>query len=149
MACKTDDQSSQKWPASVCSSTASLDKNGFGLASLQHKSTLTVLMASNMPSFYRSKVGYPSPTSSQNPGSKNAQYLPNMAKIHYYRHKNQTKIHKLYNKNHFSFNMGIIPLYLARAPKCLVTCIDVAKRQPIGLCAGPLSRTIWSHVVMV
>jgi len=43
MACKTDDRSSQKWPASVCSSTTSLHKNGFGLASLQHKSALTVL----------------------------------------------------------------------------------------------------------
>jgi hypothetical protein len=38
-----DDRSSQKWPASVCSSIASLHKNGFGLASLQHNSALTVL----------------------------------------------------------------------------------------------------------
>jgi hypothetical protein len=33
-------------------------------------------MASNMPGLYRFEVGYPSPTSSQNLGSKNAQYLP-------------------------------------------------------------------------
>jgi hypothetical protein len=38
-----DVQSSQKWLASLCSSIASLHKNGFGLASLQHKSALTVL----------------------------------------------------------------------------------------------------------
>jgi hypothetical protein len=38
-------------------------------------------MASNMPILYRSEVGYPSPTSSQNLGSKRAQYLPIMAKI--------------------------------------------------------------------
>jgi hypothetical protein len=35
-------------------------------------------MASNRPGFYRSEVGYPSPTSSQNLGSKRAQYLPKM-----------------------------------------------------------------------
>jgi hypothetical protein len=38
-------------------------------------------MASNKPGFYRSEVGYPSPTSSQNLASKNAQYLPKMDKI--------------------------------------------------------------------
>jgi hypothetical protein len=38
-------------------------------------------MASNRPGFYRSEVGYHSPTSSQNLASKNAQYLPKMAKI--------------------------------------------------------------------
>jgi hypothetical protein len=51
-------------------------------------------MASNRPGFYRSEVGYPSPTSSQNLGSKRAQYLPIMAKIHYYRLKNNKKIQK-------------------------------------------------------
>jgi hypothetical protein len=49
-------------------------------------------MASNRPGFYRSEVGYPSPTSSQNLGSKRAQYLPIMAKISINRPKNQIKI---------------------------------------------------------
>jgi hypothetical protein len=40
-------------------------------------------MASNSPGFYRFEVGYPSPTSSQNLGSKRVQYLPIMAKIHF------------------------------------------------------------------
>jgi hypothetical protein len=44
-------------------------------------------MASNRPGFYRSEVGYPSPTSSQNLASKRAQYLPKMGqnpqKIHF------------------------------------------------------------------
>jgi hypothetical protein len=48
-------------------------------------------MASNRPGFYRSEVGYPSPTSSQNLASKNAQYLPKMGKIHYYKLKNHKK----------------------------------------------------------
>jgi hypothetical protein len=48
-------------------------------------------MASNMPGLYRSEVGYPSPTSSQNMGSKRAQYLPIMAKSSINRHKNQIK----------------------------------------------------------
>jgi hypothetical protein len=38
-------------------------------------------IASNRLGFYRSEVGYHSPTSSQNLGSKRAQYLPIMAKI--------------------------------------------------------------------
>jgi hypothetical protein len=42
-ALKKTECSSQKWPASVCSSTASLHKDGFGLALLQHNYDLTVL----------------------------------------------------------------------------------------------------------
>jgi hypothetical protein len=80
-ALKKAEYSSRKWPAKVSSSTTPLHKNGFGFVLLQHNSTLTILMASNRPSFYRSEVGYPSPTSSQNLGSKRAQYLPIMAKI--------------------------------------------------------------------
>jgi hypothetical protein len=49
-------------------------------------------MASNKTVLYISEVGYPSPTSSQNVGSKRVQYLPIMAKIHYYRLKNNKKI---------------------------------------------------------
>jgi hypothetical protein len=37
-------------------------------------------MASNMPGLYRSEVGYPSPTSSQNLGSKRVQYPPKWPK---------------------------------------------------------------------
>jgi hypothetical protein len=43
-------------------------------------------MASNRPGLYRFEVGYSSPTSSQNLGSKNAQYLPKMEKINNNRH---------------------------------------------------------------
>jgi hypothetical protein len=49
-------------------------------------------MASIRPGFYRYEVGYHSPTSSQNLGSKRAQYLPIMAKISINRPKNQIKI---------------------------------------------------------
>jgi hypothetical protein len=45
-------------------------------------------IASNMPGFYIFEVDYPSPTSSQNLGSKGAQYLPIMAKIFNNRPKN-------------------------------------------------------------
>jgi hypothetical protein len=53
---------------------------------------MTILMASNKLGFYRSEVGYPSPTSSQNLGSKRAQYPPKMGKIFYYRPKSIKKI---------------------------------------------------------
>jgi hypothetical protein len=90
---KKTECSSQKWPAKVSSSTASLHKNGFGLALLQHNSTLTVLfMTSNMPGLYRSEFGYHSPTSSQNLGSKRAQYPPKWAKISINKPKNHKKI---------------------------------------------------------
>jgi hypothetical protein len=42
-ALKKTECSSRKWPAKVSSSTASLHKNGFGLALLQHKFALTIL----------------------------------------------------------------------------------------------------------
>jgi hypothetical protein len=77
-------------------------------------------MASNRPGFYRSEVGYPSPTSSQNLGSNKAQYLPIMAKIHYYRHKNQIKIQKHYNKTHFMLIVALIPLSLGVRPPLMV-----------------------------
>jgi hypothetical protein len=51
-------------------------------------------MASNMPIFYIFEVGYPSPTSSQNLGSKGVQYLPIMAKIFNNTHKSIKKIPK-------------------------------------------------------
>jgi hypothetical protein len=76
MALKKAEYSLWKWPPKFCSSTTPLHKNGFGLALLQHNSTLTIPMASNRPGLYRSEVGYPSPTSSQNLGSKRAQYPP-------------------------------------------------------------------------
>jgi hypothetical protein len=78
-------------------------------------------MALNRPGFYKSEVGYPSPTSSQNLGSKRAQYLPIMAKIHYYRHKNQIKIQKHYNKTHFMLIVGLSPLSLGMCPPFMVT----------------------------
>jgi hypothetical protein len=43
MTLKYDDQSSQKWPAKVRSSTTSLHKNGFGLEKIQHKPALNLL----------------------------------------------------------------------------------------------------------
>jgi hypothetical protein len=55
-------------------------------------------MASNKPGFYRSEVGYPSPTSSQNLGSKRAQYLPIMAKKTIYGHNISQNPQKLYKK---------------------------------------------------
>jgi hypothetical protein len=48
-------------------------------------------LASYRLGFYRSEFGYPSPTSSQNLASKNAQYPPKMGKIHYYRPKSIKK----------------------------------------------------------
>jgi hypothetical protein len=67
-------------------------------------------MASNRPGFYRSEVGYPSPTSSQNLASKNAQYLPKMDKIHYYRHKINKKSKNYIIKNPLLYkNMGAAP----------------------------------------
>jgi hypothetical protein len=55
-------------------------------------------MASNRPGFYRSEVGYPSPTSSQNLGSKNAQYLPKMDQNPLITGIISNKNPKLYNK---------------------------------------------------
>jgi hypothetical protein len=49
-------------------------------------------MASNRLGFYRSEVGYPSPTSSQNLGSKRAQYPPKRAKISINKPKSHKKI---------------------------------------------------------
>jgi hypothetical protein len=43
MTLKSDDQSSQKSHAEVCSSTTSLHKNGFGLENIQNKPALNVL----------------------------------------------------------------------------------------------------------
>jgi hypothetical protein len=43
MTLKSDDQSSQKWHAKVCSSIAFLHKNGFGLENVQHKPSMNVL----------------------------------------------------------------------------------------------------------
>jgi hypothetical protein len=54
-------------------------------------------MASNRPGLYRFEVGCSSPTSSQNLGSKNAQYLPKMEKINQYQaliNKNPKTIEK-------------------------------------------------------
>jgi hypothetical protein len=59
-------------------------------------------MASNRLGLYISEVGYPSPTSSQNLGSKGAQYLPIMAKIF----NNRPKNHKI------PLNIGNNPLYV-------------------------------------
>jgi hypothetical protein len=50
-------------------------------------------IASNRSGLYISEVGYHSPTSSQNMGSKRAQYLPIMAKISINRLKNNKKTH--------------------------------------------------------
>jgi hypothetical protein len=48
-------------------------------------------MASNKVDFYRSEVGYPSPTSSQIMASKNAEYLPKMGKNPLITGQNQLK----------------------------------------------------------
>jgi hypothetical protein len=82
-------------------------------------------MASNMPSLYISEVGYPSPTSSQNLGSKRAQYPPKWAKISINRPKNQLKNPKPYNKTH---SVNKIQQYIDYPPKSgahpqiVVTC---------------------------
>jgi hypothetical protein len=90
-------------------------------------------MASNRPGFYRSEVGYPSPTSSQNLASKNAQYLPKMDKIHYYRHK--------INKNPNYIKKTTLCLIWAQPPKVHAPghygCLHVARRCPCAL--APLS----------
>jgi hypothetical protein len=67
-------------------------------------------MASNKPGFYRSEVGYPSPTSSQNLGSKRAQYPPKITKISINRHENHKKITFSNVKNPFSTNERDKPL---------------------------------------
>jgi hypothetical protein len=92
-ALKKAEYSLRKWPPKFCSSTTPLHKNGFGFNLLQNNSSLNVpSMASNKLGLYRSEIGYHSPTSSQNLGSKRVQYLPIMAKIHYYRLKNNKQI---------------------------------------------------------
>jgi hypothetical protein len=57
-------------------------------------------MASNRPILYRFEVGCSSPTSSQNLGSKNAQYLPKMEKINQKIGIISFKNKKLYNITH-------------------------------------------------
>jgi hypothetical protein len=79
---QTDAPSSQKRSDSVSTSKASLQQIVFGLAFLQHNSTLNDCpLASNRPGLYRNGFGFSSPTSSKNLASKNAQYPPKMGEI--------------------------------------------------------------------
>jgi hypothetical protein len=67
-------------------------------------------MASNKPDLYRSEVGYPSPTSSQNLGSKNGPNPPLTGiKI--------IKNPKTLKKPTFVLIIGRNPLFSMRAPK--------------------------------
>jgi hypothetical protein len=67
-------------------------------------------MASNGPGFYRFEVFYPSPTSSQNLGSKRSQYPPKMTKISINMPENHKKITFSNVKNPFSTNERDNPL---------------------------------------
>ena len=118
MTCKTDERSSQKWPAA--SAPQQLPCIKMALAWLPFSITLLWLspMASNRLGLYRSKVGYHSRTSSQNLASKRAQYPPKMTKISINRPENHWKITFSNVKNPFSENkrdkpkIGHVPLVL-------------------------------------
>jgi hypothetical protein len=74
-----DERSSQKWPAKVLSSMASLHKNGFASTIHHHFPDLNLpFMASRTSGLYRLEVGNKLPTSPQDLASKRAQDPPKM-----------------------------------------------------------------------
>jgi hypothetical protein len=92
MTLKMDERSSQKWPAKLLSSMASLHKNGFGFTILQHfSSSEPVPRLPRTFGLYRLEFGNNLPTFPQDMASKRAQDPPIMAKISQKQLKNQIK----------------------------------------------------------
>jgi hypothetical protein len=104
-------------------------------------------MASNKPGFYRSEVGYHSPTSSQNMGSKKAQYLPIMAKSSYYRPKINLKSKNIIIKPTYPKIYGLSPIDLARALKTWAYAFMWPSANPLGAARWPLLHKTRSHGV--
>jgi hypothetical protein len=151
MTLKSDDQSSQKWPAKVRSSTAFLHNNGFGLENLQHKPSL------NLPPWPQEVLFYIDlmlVTISQLPpkiwpkkGPNIPQYWPKISKIapkiiknHYYMVKKTTSAY-----------IWVQPLYLHTPGQWEPPCgqaLKVCVLPPlVNSAPSPVHRTMWPRAI--
>jgi hypothetical protein len=141
MTCKTDIRSSQKWPDNVCSSIASLHKNGFGLASPQHNSALT---APPWPQTGLVYIDLKLVSHLQLPPKIWAPKMPNISqkwrKSIKIRH-NTIKFQNFSIKTHFAYKIRHKPPKLV----CMPPKLGHQWTAPCGQALTPLSQTPWSH----
>ena len=118
---KNTEWSSHKWLASICSSIASLHKNGFGLALLQHKSALTILPCPQTGLVYIDLDLVILSNFLPKSGLKKSSISPKKWPKSSITCLNQLKIKKHYHKTHFLFNIEIKPPTMDVRPQFWVT----------------------------
>jgi hypothetical protein len=136
-ALKSDDRSSQKWPAKVHSSIASLHKNGFGLTNLQHKPDLNVPFS--WPQEVLVYIYLKLVTISQLPlrsGLKKVPISPNIGK----KSPKMSNLGQNYSKKiYFVAKIKTSPFGLGAHTLYMVIWLNMAKRQPRRGCALALT----------